>query len=335
MAHSASGLGVRPRGVPLPPGRLPADRARGDARGRRHDLRAAEGDRLRVRVLVEGEDDCRLYMQEHLPRLAGEEHHRGAAREAGRLRREHAVDAGAGRRRPRRSASRILVAGHAWPGSRRDAGGAVTGGRDRPGDDRVRARWWSRPARGCATSGTCSTCPATITVRGRDGNDHERPMWTYWCLHGGHARRRSDLPADNDGNMPPVIHVDTDAPLVDDTDGSLVTDELWGIYYKPDFNFGGVQGGAVPWDGRSSPPTTWPSIPTGPRAPSTSSTEDFERMWTSALAHCQKRFEGKRGAVPQGARAAGSARSRRTRSRCSTCSPRTSTWSPTRTTATR
>ena len=42
--------------------------------------------------------------------------------------------------------------------------------------------------------------------------------------------------------MPPVIHVDTDAPLYSDDDGRLITDKMWGIYYKPDFHFGGVQG---------------------------------------------------------------------------------------------
>ena len=53
--------------------------------------------------------------------------------------------------------------------------------------------------------------------------------------------------------MPPVIHVDTDAPLYSDVDGSLITDQLWGIYYKPDFNFGGVQGGAMPFKVETDP----------------------------------------------------------------------------------
>jgi len=46
-----------------------------------------------------------------------------------------------------------------------------------------------------------------------------------------------------DGGAPPVIHLDTDAPLYTD-DGRLITDELWGIYYKRDRH--GVQGGASP-----------------------------------------------------------------------------------------
>jgi hypothetical protein len=52
------------------------------------------------------------------------------------------------------------------------------------------------------------------------------------------------------GAFPPVLHVDTDAPLYSDRDGKLITDKLWGIYYKPDFSFGGVQGGASPYKGR-------------------------------------------------------------------------------------
>ena len=40
-----------------------------------------------------------------------------------------------------------------------------------------------------------------------------------------------------------MIHLDTDAPLYTD-EGKLVTDELWGIYYKHDRH--GVQGGASP-----------------------------------------------------------------------------------------
>ena len=48
MAHSVVGLGERSQGLQLSPGRLHADQPRGDARAGRHDLRAAEGDRLRV-----------------------------------------------------------------------------------------------------------------------------------------------------------------------------------------------------------------------------------------------------------------------------------------------
>jgi methylglutamate dehydrogenase subunit A len=136
--------------------------------------------------------------------------------------------------------------------------------------------------------------PGVIPVKGRDGETYDRPMWTYWCLTEGTLGVDPNYLQTNDGRMPPVIHVDTDAPLYDDADGSLVTDQLWGIYYKPDFNFDGVQGGSAPW----TVPLQADDVkvdPYGPLSKDYVVTEDFERMWTSALAHCQKRFEGKRG----------------------------------------
>ena len=72
-------------------------------------------------------------------------------------------------------------------------------------------------------------------------------MWRYMALQGGTLGVDPDFQKTNDGAMPPVIHVDTDAPLYSDRDGRVViTDQLWGLYYKPDFHFGGVQGGAMP-----------------------------------------------------------------------------------------
>ncbi|HVE51385.1 MAG TPA: FAD-binding oxidoreductase [Casimicrobiaceae bacterium] len=134
--------------------------------------------------------------------------------------------------------------------------------------------------------------PAAITIRGRDGRLHENvPMWTFWSLQEGTLGVDPLLQRTNDGAMPPVIHVDTDAPLYSDEDGSLVTDELWGIYYKPDFAFGGVQGGAMPFKVKA-PPESVKIDPYGPESPDFIVGPDFARMWVSALAFCQKRFEG-------------------------------------------
>ena len=135
--------------------------------------------------------------------------------------------------------------------------------------------------------------PSTTPVLGRDGVRYERPTWTYWCLQEGTLGVDPSSFTTNEGEMPPVIHVDTDAPLIDDADGSVVTDELWGIYYKPDVNFGGVQGGAMPWV-VDAPADEVAVDPYGPASTEYVVTEGFERMWTSALAHCHKRFEGKR-----------------------------------------
>jgi glycine/D-amino acid oxidase-like deaminating enzyme len=134
--------------------------------------------------------------------------------------------------------------------------------------------------------------PEKITVKGPDGQLHQdREMWTYWSLQEGTLGVDPNFLTDNDGNMPPVIHVDTDAPLYDEK-GELVTDQLWGIYYKPDFNFGGVQGGAAPHI-VDQPAQEVAVDPYGPESPDFVVGEDFARLWTSALAHCHGRFEGK------------------------------------------
>ena len=91
--------------------------------------------------------------------------------------------------------------------------------------------------------------------------------------------------------MPPVIHVDSDAPLYSDVNGSLITDKMWGIYYKPDFNFNGIQGGASPYKINKSAAEVNVD-PYGIDSPEFQTTDEFAHMWCSALAHCQKRFEG-------------------------------------------
>ena len=91
--------------------------------------------------------------------------------------------------------------------------------------------------------------PSNISVRNPDSGAIATaiPMWVYWSLQEGTLGVDPRLQTTNDGKMPPVIHVDTDAPLLSDIDGSLITDKMWGIYYKPDFHFDGVQGGAAPF----------------------------------------------------------------------------------------
>jgi len=240
--------------------------------------------------LIEGEDDCRLYMQgifddwqaknvtavlhekrggyaENMPSmmgLAGKAEAQGA-----------------------RILSPVTVAGFETDGD-----GAVTGVETDRGTIRcdtvvVAAGPWVRDV------WAMLDLPPATSVLGRDGNVHERPMWTYWCLQEGTLGVDPSFLTDNAGNMPPVVHLDTDAPLYDDADGSLDTDELWGIYYKPDFNFGGVQGGSMPWE-VTQPAADVAVDPYGPKSSEYVVGPDFERMWTAALAHCQKRFEGKR-----------------------------------------
>ena len=134
--------------------------------------------------------------------------------------------------------------------------------------------------------------PRTISIKGSDGETHDGvPMWVYWSLQEGTLGVDPELQKTNDGVMPPVIHVDSDAPLYSTEDGSLITDEMWGIYYKPDFHFGGIQGGAAPFKVPTEPDDVAVD-PYGPDSPEFIVGPDFAHMWVSALAHCQKRFEG-------------------------------------------
>jgi methylglutamate dehydrogenase subunit A len=136
--------------------------------------------------------------------------------------------------------------------------------------------------------------PERISVTDRDGTVHaDRPMWTYWALQEGTLAVDPKEFTDNRGSFPPVLHVDSSAPLYDDVTGDLITEQMWGIYYKPDFYFGGVQGGTSPYV-VTEPAAQVAVDPYGPESPQYTVTADFVRMWTSALAHCHKRFEGKR-----------------------------------------
>jgi len=137
--------------------------------------------------------------------------------------------------------------------------------------------------------------PRTVSIKGRDGKMHDGVrMWKYWCLEEGTLGVDPNMHKTNDGKMPPVIHVDTDAPLYSDVDGRLLTDKLWGLYYKPDFNFGGVQGGASPYKVEGEPDDI-AIDPYGPDSPDFIVGDDFIETWCSMLAHCQKRFQGKIG----------------------------------------
>jgi hypothetical protein len=110
----------------------------------------------------------------------------------------------------------------------------------------------------------------------------DRPMWTYWNLQEGEITVDPHLFSTADGGAPPVVHLDTDAPLHTD-DGRLVTDELWGIYFKRDRH--GVQGGASPLvvDGE---------VELDPYPSTTDIDPSFPDMWCAALSHAMSRFEG-------------------------------------------
>ena len=134
--------------------------------------------------------------------------------------------------------------------------------------------------------------PQTANIKDKDGNIHETPMWKYWFLQEGVIGVNADFLKTNDGKAPPVTHVDSTAPLYSDKDGKLLTDKMWGIYYKPDIEGLGVQGGTSPYivDKHFNEVAV---DPYGLDSKEYQTTDAFSEMWCSALAHCQKRFEGK------------------------------------------
>jgi glycine/D-amino acid oxidase-like deaminating enzyme len=126
--------------------------------------------------------------------------------------------------------------------------------------------------------------PATLDVRTPDGEVHAgREMWTYWYLQEGEVDVDPLAFATDSGALPPVLHVDSDVPLVDDAGHTLTTDP-WGIYVKRDAH--SVQGGAAP-------------LPMGHRYavdpyPTGSVEPVFAEEFCAALSRCMKRFEGVR-----------------------------------------
>src|SRR5215208_6365958 len=86
--------------------------------------------------------------------------------------------------------------------------------------------------------------PDRLDVHQPDGSVvPDQPMWTYWYLQEGEAAFDPGEFVTADGSPSPVLHVDSDVPLRA-ADGMLVTDEPWGVYFKPDRE--SVQGGASP-----------------------------------------------------------------------------------------
>lgn len=134
--------------------------------------------------------------------------------------------------------------------------------------------------------------PKQVTVVDHQGTaHHDIDMWRFWQLEEGVLQVPPETLLTNEGKLPPVIHVDTDAPLMSDVDGSVVTEDMWGIYYKPDWHFNGIQGGAAPY--KVTTPVDDVAIdPYGPSSPEFVSSPDFAHMWVSALAHCHERFSG-------------------------------------------
>ena len=138
----------------------------------------------------------------------------------------------------------------------------------------------------CSAFRTRSTCarPSGDVVR-------DRPMWTYWNLQEGEIAVDPLIFATADGGPPPVIHLDTDAPLTPTTASSSPT-SCGGSTSSATAT--AVQGGASPLvvDGE---------VELDPYPSTTDVDPDFPDMWCAALSHAMCRFEGCRAALQAGA----------------------------------
>ncbi|UCG23109.1 MAG: FAD-binding oxidoreductase [Chloroflexota bacterium] len=127
--------------------------------------------------------------------------------------------------------------------------------------------------------------PETVPDPHRTGESAE--LWRFLALQEGEIEVNPYIHITNNGQRPPLIHVDSDVTLYGE-DGRLVWDQPWGIYVKRDKH--SVQGGAVPVD-------VGPDIdvdPYGTRSPYYCVDDKFYDLWVASLAHCMKRYEGKR-----------------------------------------
>jgi len=127
--------------------------------------------------------------------------------------------------------------------------------------------------------------PGTVDDPQHPGD--ETNLWRYLALQEGEIEVNPYLHITNDGRRPSLIHVDSDVPLYGE-EGQLVWDKPWGIYFKRDKH--AVQGGAVPVDVG----TECQIDPYGTRSPHYCVKDSFYDLWVASLAHCMKRYEGKR-----------------------------------------
>ena len=114
-----------------------------------------------------------------------------------------------------------------------------------------------------------------------------KELWRYLALQEGEIEINPYIHITNDGQRPPLVHVDSDVPLYSE-DGRLVWDQPWGIYFKRDKH--SVQGGAVPLDVGNDCELD----PYGTRSPHYCVDDKFYDLWVASLAHCMKRYEGRR-----------------------------------------
>ena len=135
--------------------------------------------------------------------------------------------------------------------------------------------------------------PKTIKIKKPDGLfTEDLKMWSYMALEEGELEVDPHSYRTSKKLEYPVIHVDTEATLISDKNSNIIHEnEMWGFYYKPDIYRNGIQGGSSPYD--ITKPNEQVSLdPYGHESNEFQPRDSFEDKFTSALAFCQKQFEG-------------------------------------------
>ena len=135
--------------------------------------------------------------------------------------------------------------------------------------------------------------PNSVKIKKSDGTfTDDIPMWSYMALEEGELEVNPNNYKTAQGKEYPVIHVDTESALVSNKTGETIHEnEMWGFYYKPDVYRNGIQGGSSPYD-INKPVNEVKMDPYGHKSEEFQPRTSFEDKFTSALAFCQKQFDG-------------------------------------------
>ena len=158
--------------------------------------------------------------------------------------------------------------------------------------------------------------PKKITVKANGKVRDDVPMWKFWCLEEGTLGVDPHMHRTNDGRFRRCsMSIPTRRSIPTATASSSPTRS--GASTTSPISISAAFRAALALQGRAGSRSVAVD-PYGPESPEFVVGEDFIEMWCSALAHCQKRFEGQMPLYKRDENSAGSAASRRTISRSST-----------------
>jgi glycine/D-amino acid oxidase-like deaminating enzyme len=124
----------------------------------------------------------------------------------------------------------------------------------------------------------------------RDGGSERQPLLAYLKAQEGEFALGGVGLAGRAGHEAPVVHLDQAGPLRSDRDGSLLTAQPWGIYFRMGRTGTGITGGGLPL-ALSDPALD----PYGPDNPEHAAEAAFGEFFVSGLAVAFRRFRGRAG----------------------------------------